>query len=52
MWMPDRNRYLAELGEAEEAKLSQRRTAVIALLDDLQRIAAAPPRAEHGKAQG
>ena len=52
MWLPERNCHLAELGEEEEAKISQRRTAVIALLDDLRRIAAARPRAEHGKAQG
>lgn len=52
MWLPERNCHLAELGEDEEAKISQRRTAVIALLDELRRIAAARPRAEHGKTQG
>ncbi|MGH7948319.1 MAG: non-canonical purine NTP pyrophosphatase [Candidatus Binataceae bacterium] len=52
MWMADRNRFLAELGEDEEAKISQRRTAISALLDDLRTIAAARPRAGHGKTQG
>ncbi len=52
MWLPERNCFLAELGDEEEAKISQRRIAVIALLNDLRRIAAARPRAEHGKAQG
>ncbi len=52
MWLPGHNCYLAELGDEEEAKLSQRRTALTGLLDDLKRIAAASPPAGHGTAQG
>jgi XTP/dITP diphosphohydrolase len=38
--VPQRGCYLAELGEEEAARLSQRRLTVEALSDDLQRIAA------------
>jgi XTP/dITP diphosphohydrolase len=38
--IPGRNRYLGELGDEEEARISQRRTALFALWHELQRIAA------------
>ena len=41
LMIPHRGCYLAELGEAEAARLSQRRTAVDGLAADLKRIAAA-----------
>jgi XTP/dITP diphosphohydrolase len=40
LFMPERNCYLGELGDEEEAKISQRRIALNALHDDLARIAA------------
>jgi XTP/dITP diphosphohydrolase len=38
--IPAQNRYLAELGDEEEARISQRRVAVGRLWDELERIAA------------
>ena len=38
--IPGRNCYLGELGDEEEAQLSQRRVAVLKLRDELERIAA------------
>jgi XTP/dITP diphosphohydrolase len=38
--IPGRNRYLAELGDEEEAQISQRRIALLKLRDELERIAA------------
>jgi XTP/dITP diphosphohydrolase len=40
LFLPERGCYLGELGEEEEARLSQRRRALAALADDLRRIAA------------
>jgi XTP/dITP diphosphohydrolase len=40
MFLPERGRYLAELGDEEEARISQRRIALEKLRDELQRIAA------------
>lgn len=37
--LPGRNCYLGELGDEEEARLSQRRSAVLKLRDELRRIA-------------
>lgn len=37
--LPGRNRYLAELGDHEEAQLSQRRIALMTLWPDLKRLA-------------
>ena len=51
MWLPERNCHLAELGEDEEAKLSQRRIAIAALLEDLRRIAAPSPRQSGARAR-
>jgi hypothetical protein len=39
--IPGRNCYLGELGDEEEAQISQRRIAVLELRDELERIAAA-----------
>ena len=39
--IPGRNCYLGELGDEEEAQISQRRIAVLELRDELKRIAAA-----------
>ncbi|HXR24628.1 MAG TPA: non-canonical purine NTP pyrophosphatase [Candidatus Binataceae bacterium] len=39
LMIPERGRYLAELGEDEAARLSQRRIALEGLADDLRRIA-------------
>lgn len=39
LFLPERNRYLGELGEQEEALISQRRVSVMMLTDDLSRIA-------------
>ncbi|MGB8684294.1 MAG: non-canonical purine NTP pyrophosphatase [Candidatus Binatus sp.] len=38
--IPERNRYLGELGDEEEAQISQRRIAILKLRDELERIAA------------
>jgi inosine/xanthosine triphosphate pyrophosphatase family protein len=40
LYMPERNCYVGELGDEEEAKISQRRIALNTLHDDLVRIAA------------
>ena len=40
LFMPERNRFVGELGDEEEAKISQRRIALAKLRDDLERIAA------------
>jgi XTP/dITP diphosphohydrolase len=40
LFMPERNCYVGELGDEEEAKISQRRIALDTLHDDLARIAA------------
>ena len=40
LFMPGRNCYVGELGDEEEAKISQRRIALNTLRDDLARIAA------------
>jgi len=40
LFMPERNCYVGELGDEEEAKISQRRIALNTLHDDLARIAA------------
>jgi XTP/dITP diphosphohydrolase len=40
LMIPSRNCYLGELGDEEEAQISQRRIAVLKLRDDLERIAA------------
>lgn len=39
LFIPELNRYLGELGEEGEARISQRRKAVMMLSDDLKRIA-------------
>lgn len=39
MFLPERGCYLAELGDEEEARISQRRIALAKLRDDLERIA-------------
>jgi XTP/dITP diphosphohydrolase len=44
MWLPERNCFLAALGPDEEARISQRRTALAKLRPDLVRIAARPGR--------
>jgi XTP/dITP diphosphohydrolase len=41
LFIPELNRYLGELGEEEEALISQRRKSVMMLSDDLKRIAEA-----------
>jgi XTP/dITP diphosphohydrolase len=41
LYLPERRRYLGELGDEEEARISQRRKAILALASDLRRIAAA-----------
>jgi inosine/xanthosine triphosphate pyrophosphatase family protein len=38
--IPGRNCYLGELGDEEEAQISQRRIALLKLRDELERIAA------------
>lgn len=38
LWLPERGCYLAELGEEEEARISQRRKAVERLHDELRRL--------------
>ena len=38
--IPGRNCYLGELGDEEEAQISQRRIAILKLRDELERIAA------------
>jgi inosine/xanthosine triphosphate pyrophosphatase family protein len=40
LFMPERNCFVGELGDEEEAKISQRRIALAKLHDDLARIAA------------
>jgi XTP/dITP diphosphohydrolase len=40
LFMPERNCYVGELGDEEEARISQRRVALAKLHDDLVRIAA------------
>ncbi|HEV2170830.1 MAG TPA: non-canonical purine NTP pyrophosphatase, partial [Candidatus Binatus sp.] len=40
LMIPERHRYLGELGDEEEAQISQRRIAVLKLRDGLERIAA------------
>jgi len=42
LFLPERGRYLADLGEQEEARLSQRRIALEKLRGDLARIASTP----------
>ncbi len=41
LWLPELGRYLGELGEEEEAKLSQRRVALEKLAPELVRLASA-----------
>jgi XTP/dITP diphosphohydrolase len=43
LFIPERGRYLAELGEDEGARAGQRRIALEKLRDDLERIAGRPP---------
>jgi XTP/dITP diphosphohydrolase len=43
LFIPERLRYVAELGEDEEARVSQRRIALEKLRDDLERIAGRHP---------
>jgi inosine/xanthosine triphosphate pyrophosphatase family protein len=38
--IPERNCYLGELGDEQEAQISQRRIAVLELREELERIAA------------
>jgi inosine/xanthosine triphosphate pyrophosphatase family protein len=40
LFLPERGCYVGELGEEEEARISQRRKAIMMLMDDLRRIAA------------
>jgi XTP/dITP diphosphohydrolase len=40
LFLPERNCYLGELGDEEEARISQRREAIAKLADDLRRVAA------------
>lgn len=42
LFLPELNRYLGELGEEEEARISQRRTSLAMLADELRRIAQRP----------
>ncbi len=42
LYLPERRCYLGELGDEEEARISQRRKAIVALASELRRIAAAP----------
>jgi XTP/dITP diphosphohydrolase len=39
LWLPDRSCYLGELGEEEEARVSQRRKALLKLRSELQQLA-------------
>lgn len=39
LWLPDRSCYLGELGEQEEARVSQRRKALLKLRSELQQLA-------------
>jgi XTP/dITP diphosphohydrolase len=41
LWLPERGCYLGELGEEEEARISQRRKALAGLRPELERLAAA-----------
>lgn len=43
LFIPERNCFIGELGDEEEAKISQRRVALTSLHDDLARIAAGGP---------
>ncbi len=40
LFLPPRGRYLAELGDEEEARISQRREAIAKLAEDLRQVAA------------
>jgi XTP/dITP diphosphohydrolase len=40
LYLPRRGRYLGELGDEEEARISQRREAIAKLADDLRQVAA------------
>jgi XTP/dITP diphosphohydrolase len=42
LFLPDRNLFLGQLGEADEAHISQRREALLRLGADLERIATSP----------
>ncbi len=42
LFLPDRNLFLGQLGEADEAHISQRREALLRLRPDLERIATTP----------
>jgi XTP/dITP diphosphohydrolase len=44
LWLPELSCYLGELSEEDEARLSQRRKALLELYRDLQKIAAQAPR--------
>jgi XTP/dITP diphosphohydrolase len=44
LWLPELSRYLGELGEDEEARLSQRKKALQRLRDELQMVAFGAPR--------
>ena len=44
LWLPELSCYLGELGEEEEARTSQRKKALLALLGDLRIIASQVPR--------
>lgn len=43
LMLPERNQYLAELGDEEEAQISQRRVALKMLWTDLERLARSAP---------
>jgi XTP/dITP diphosphohydrolase len=44
LWLPELSCYLGELGEEEEARISQRKKALLKLCADLQTVAAGVPR--------
>jgi inosine/xanthosine triphosphate pyrophosphatase family protein len=44
LWLPELSRYLGELGEDEEARLSQRKKALQRLRGELQMVAFGAPR--------
>jgi XTP/dITP diphosphohydrolase len=43
LWLPESSCYLGELGEVQEARVSQRRKALLKLREHLVKVATAPP---------
>lgn len=48
LWLPELSCYLGELGDEEEARISQRKKALLKLREDLQIIAKRPPAPSQG----